>query len=176
MLLRWVLWNQRAISRSSLYLQISRWQFGAESSKILKVIALRVEARGTGPVFFCSQPLILPSTYECKTRQNATLTGQERQGGVQLKVCKLRFVIFWLLDYFSSWEIRRLIPFCPCYLHTLLLVSLCLHKFLCCCCPHSHWNFTAEFTGRWFKCLVLAARGYFNISSYLYFISHFSIT
>ena len=123
--------------------------------------------------FFCSQPLILPSTYECKTRQNATLTGQERQGGVQLKVCKLLFVIFGLLDYFSSWEIRRLIPFCPCYLHTLLLVSLCLHKFLCCCCPRSHWNFTAEFTGRWFKCLVLAARGYFNISSYLYFISHF---
>ena len=43
------------------------------------------------------------------------------------------FVTFWLLDYFSSimgflnvparknvrWEIRRHIPFCPCYWHTL---------------------------------------------------------
>ena len=43
------------------------------------------------------------------------------------------FVTFWLLGYFSSimgflnvparktvrWEIRRLVPFCPCYWHTL---------------------------------------------------------
>ena len=38
--------------------------------------------------FLCSQPLIslVDSTYDCKTRQNATLTGQERQGDVQLKV------------------------------------------------------------------------------------------
>ena len=56
-LLRWFLWNQRAISRSTLYLQISRWQFGAESSKILKFIALRVEARGTGPAFFVASLL-----------------------------------------------------------------------------------------------------------------------
>ena len=41
-----------------------------ESSNIL--IALRVEARRNGFV-----------TYECTTRQNATLTGQGRQGGVQ---------------------------------------------------------------------------------------------
>ena len=34
-------------------------------------------------VEFCT----LDSTYEFKTRQNATLTGQERQGDVQLKVC-----------------------------------------------------------------------------------------
>ena len=47
--LRWVLWNQRARSRSTRYLQISRWQFGADSSIILEFIALRVKARGDGP-------------------------------------------------------------------------------------------------------------------------------
>ena len=47
--LRWVLWSQRARSRSTRYLQISRWQFGADLSIILKFIALRVEARGDGP-------------------------------------------------------------------------------------------------------------------------------
>ena len=30
----------------------------------------------------------------CKTQENATLTGQERQGYVQLKVSQLCFVIF----------------------------------------------------------------------------------
>ena len=40
---------------------------------------------------------------------------------------KLCFVIFWLLDYFSSWQIRRLIPFWPCYWHTLRLGRLCSH-------------------------------------------------
>ena len=39
-------------------LQTSRWHFGAESSIVLKFIALRVESRGDGP-FFCSQHLIL---------------------------------------------------------------------------------------------------------------------
>ena len=29
---------------------------------------------------------LVDSTYDCKTRQNVTLTGQERQGDVQLKV------------------------------------------------------------------------------------------
>ena len=29
----------------------------------------------------------MDSTYDCKTWQNATLTGQEKQGDVQLKVC-----------------------------------------------------------------------------------------
>ena len=29
---------------------------------------------------------LVDSTYDCKARQNATLTGQERQGDVQLKV------------------------------------------------------------------------------------------
>ena len=53
------------------------------------------------------------SNYDCKTQQNATLTGQEEEGDVQLKVSYLCLVIFWLLDYFSSWEFRRLIPFCP---------------------------------------------------------------
>ena len=46
--LRWVLWSQRARSRSTRYLQISRWQFGADSSIILKFIAFRVKARGDG--------------------------------------------------------------------------------------------------------------------------------
>ena len=38
---------------------------------------------------FCSQPLIcslVDSTYDCKTQQNAALTGQEEEGDVQLKV------------------------------------------------------------------------------------------
>ena len=38
---------------------------------------------------FCSQPLIcslVDSTYDCKTQQNAALTGQEEGGVVQLKV------------------------------------------------------------------------------------------
>ena len=47
--LRWVLWRQRARSRSTRYLQISRWQFGADSSIILEFIALRVKARGDAP-------------------------------------------------------------------------------------------------------------------------------
>ena len=57
-LLRLVLRSQRARSRSTRYLQISRWQFGAEF------------------FFFFGM-----------TQQNATLTGQERQRDVQLKVC-----------------------------------------------------------------------------------------
>ena len=47
--LRWVLWSQRARSRSTRYLQISQWQFGADSSIILEFIALRVKARGDAP-------------------------------------------------------------------------------------------------------------------------------
>ena len=47
--LRWVLWSQRARSRSTRYLQISPWQFGADSSIILEFIALHVKARGDGP-------------------------------------------------------------------------------------------------------------------------------
>ena len=46
--LRWVLWSKRARSRSTRYLQISRWLFGADSSIILEFIALRVKARGDG--------------------------------------------------------------------------------------------------------------------------------
>ena len=56
--LRWVFWRKRARHRSTRYLQISRWQFGADSSIILEFIALRVKARGDDP-FVCSQPLIL---------------------------------------------------------------------------------------------------------------------
>ena len=48
--------SQRARRRSTLYLQISRWQFGADSSIILEFTALRVEMVR----FYCSrQPLIL---------------------------------------------------------------------------------------------------------------------
>ena len=47
--LRWVLWSQQARSRSTRYLQITPWQFGADSSIILEFIALRVKARGDGP-------------------------------------------------------------------------------------------------------------------------------
>ena len=47
--LRWVLWSQRARRRSIRYLQISQWQFGADSSIILKFEMLRVKARGDGP-------------------------------------------------------------------------------------------------------------------------------
>ena len=79
-LLRWVLRSQRARSRSTRYLQISRWQFGEELSVILKFIAVRVKARGDGLFFFCF-------FFFGMTQQNATLTGQERQRDVQLKVC-----------------------------------------------------------------------------------------
>ena len=47
--LRWVLWSQRARSRSTRYPQISRLQFGADSSIILEFIALRLKACGNGP-------------------------------------------------------------------------------------------------------------------------------
>ena len=48
--LRWVLWSKRARNRSTRYLQISRWQVGADSSIILKLIALCVKVReGDGP-------------------------------------------------------------------------------------------------------------------------------
>ena len=76
-LLRLVLRSQRARSRSTRYLQISRWQFGAELSVIRKFIAVRVEMV-CFPFFFF---------FFGMTQQNATLTGQERQRDVQLKVC-----------------------------------------------------------------------------------------
>ena len=94
--LRWVLWSQRARSRSTRYLQIRRWQLGTDSSIILKFIAVRVEARGDGPLSLwpAFNSSLVDSAYDCKIRQNATLTGQERQGDVQLKVSALCFVIF----------------------------------------------------------------------------------
>ena len=72
--LRWVLWSKRARSRSTRYLQISRWLFGADSSIILKFIALHVKARGDGlfvlwPAFNSS---LVDSTFNGKTQQNAT--------------------------------------------------------------------------------------------------------
>ena len=45
-----VLWSQRARSRSTRYLQISPWQFGADSSIILEFIALCVKAREDSPL------------------------------------------------------------------------------------------------------------------------------
>ena len=77
-LLRLVLRSQRARSRSTRYLQISRWQFGAELSVIRKFIAVRVEMVCFSFLFFF---------FFGMTQQNATLTGQERQRDVQLKVC-----------------------------------------------------------------------------------------
>ena len=47
--LRWDLWSKRTRNRSTRYLQISRWQLGADSSIILEFIALRVKASGEGP-------------------------------------------------------------------------------------------------------------------------------
>ena len=41
--LRWAFWSRRGRRRSTLYLQISRWQYGADSSIILKFIVLRAE-------------------------------------------------------------------------------------------------------------------------------------
>ena len=86
--LRCVLWSKRARNRSTRYLQISRWQFGADSSIILEFIALRLKAHRDGP--FVLKPAfnssLVDSTYSCKTQQNATLTGQEEEGYVQLKV------------------------------------------------------------------------------------------
>ena len=46
--LQWVLWSQQARSRSTCYLQISKWEFGADSSIILEFIVLHVKARGDG--------------------------------------------------------------------------------------------------------------------------------
>ena len=77
--LQWGLWSQRTRSRITRYLQISRWQFGGESSAILKFMAVRVEARRDGLFFFFF--------FLAMTQQNATLTGQERQRDFQLKVC-----------------------------------------------------------------------------------------
>ena len=77
-LLRLVLRSQRARSRSTRYLQISRWQFGAELSVIRKFIAVRAE-------MVCFSFFFL--FFFGMTQQNATLTGQERQRDVQLKVC-----------------------------------------------------------------------------------------
>ena len=53
-----------------------------------RFIAQRVKAPGHGP--FVLKPAfnysLVDSTYDCKTQQNATLTGQEEEGDVQLKV------------------------------------------------------------------------------------------
>ena len=53
-----------------------------------KLIALRVKARGDGPLVLypAFNSSLVDSTYDCKTQQNATLTGQEEEGDVQLKV------------------------------------------------------------------------------------------
>ena len=44
-------------------------------------------------LIFCHfwRSILVDSTYNCKTQQNANLTGQERQGYVQLKVSWLFF-------------------------------------------------------------------------------------
>ena len=77
------------------YLEINQWQFGADSSIIFKFILLCVEARGDGP--FSLQPAfnssLVDSNYDCKIRQNATLTGQERQGDVQMILALFCYIL-----------------------------------------------------------------------------------
>ena len=43
----------------------------------------------------------MDSTYDCKTQQNSTLTGQEEEGDVQLKLKVYCFVLL----YFDFWTI-----------------------------------------------------------------------
>ena len=50
--------SEQEAGHTIYYLRINRWQFGAESSIIIKFIALRVEMVGV----CCSQPLILPES------------------------------------------------------------------------------------------------------------------
>ena len=59
-----------------------------DSSSILKFIVLCVKARGDGPfvLYPAFNSSLVDSTYDCKTQQNATLSGQELEGDVQLKV------------------------------------------------------------------------------------------
>ena len=47
-----------------------------------------MEARGDGTVFYVAafNSSLVESTYDREARQNATLTGQERQGDVQLSL------------------------------------------------------------------------------------------
>ena len=75
-------------SEQEAWVQISRWQFGANSSIILEFIALRVKASGDGPfvLYLAFNSSLVDSTYDCKTQQNTTLTGQQEEGDVQLKV------------------------------------------------------------------------------------------
>ena len=49
---------------------------------------LCMKARGDGPfvLYPAFNSSLVDSTYDCKTQQNATLTGQEEEGDVQLKV------------------------------------------------------------------------------------------
>ena len=50
----------------------------------------------------------MDSTYDCKTQQNATLTGQELEGDVQLKVSVISFVLlhfdFWTILVLGSFD------------------------------------------------------------------------
>ena len=52
----------------------------------IEIVALK--ARGDGPFVLLPafNSFLVDSTYDCKTQQNATLTGQEEEGDVQLKV------------------------------------------------------------------------------------------
>ena len=64
-----------------------------------------------------TQPFEICESWHTKTRRRL----------VKGMLAKLCFDISWLLDYFSSWEIRRLISFCPCYWDMLRLGRLCMH-------------------------------------------------
>ena len=64
----------------------------------------------------------MDSTYDCKIQQNATLTGQELQGDVQLKVTFLAlfcYILTFGLFQFMAGEFRRLIPFGLCEYYIL---------------------------------------------------------
>ena len=86
--LRWVLWSQRARSRNTRYLQWllpkAIWNGFVDYSRFYSASR---EGAWRWPVCFVASLILLlvDSAYECKTQQNATLTGQE-EGDVHLKV------------------------------------------------------------------------------------------
>ena len=86
---------------------------------------------------FCSQPLILLQWLPtiAKLQKNATLTGQKEEGDVQLKVSFFVLLYFGFWTIFSSWEFRRLIPFCQCeyyYIDTHYFWAACDLTFAVC--------------------------------------------
>ena len=73
-------------------------------------------------VAFCV--VLWDNAYECN-KCHFNRPGKTRRRSVKGMLALFWYI--WLLDCFSSWEIRRLIPFCPCYWDTLRLGGLCMH-------------------------------------------------